>query len=88
MSKKLTRINYSSRGYWEGLAAIKNLSKSDRVSEDDARDWLEKQAIWQIYLPPTSRDKILMYVFPITHIKLIYYTYHTIKSEVRHIRTR
>ena len=55
MSKKLTRIYCSPKGYWKGLAVIKNLSKLARVSEDLARKWLEKQAIWQIYLPPPKR---------------------------------
>ena len=30
---------------------IKKLFKSARVSEDVVRDWLQKQALWQIYLP-------------------------------------
>jgi len=48
---KLEKIYYSPRGYWKGLAAIKNLSRAAKVSEEAAKDWLKKQAIWQIYLP-------------------------------------
>ena len=48
---KLSGIYYSPKGYWKGLAAIKNLSAAAKVSEDMARAWLKKQAIWQIYLP-------------------------------------
>ena len=48
---KLARIYYSPGGHWMGLAAIKKLASAARVSEDVAKDWLKKQAIWQIYLP-------------------------------------
>ena len=48
---KLAKIYYSPRGYWKGIAAIKKLSVAAQVSEDAARAWLKKQAIWQIYLP-------------------------------------
>jgi len=48
---KLSNIYYSPKGYWKGLAAVKNLSTTAKVSEDVARLWLTKQAIWQIYLP-------------------------------------
>jgi len=51
MDQKLANIYYSPRGYWKGLTAIKKLTKAARVSEDVARAWLKKQAIWQIYLP-------------------------------------
>jgi len=48
---KLANKYYSPRGYWKGLAAIKKLASAAKVSEDVARAWLKKQAIWQIYLP-------------------------------------
>jgi len=51
MDDKLQRIYYSPRGYWRGLAAIKKLAAAAKVSVADARSWLKKQAIWQIYLP-------------------------------------
>lgn len=47
----LSSLYYSPRGYWKGLAAIKNLAAAAKVSEDVTRGWLKKQAIWQIYLP-------------------------------------
>ena len=47
----LAKIYYSPKGYWKGLAAIKKLASAAKVSEDVAKDWLKKQAIWQIYLP-------------------------------------
>jgi len=33
-------------------AAITKLAKVANVSEGEAKGWLEKQALWQIYLPP------------------------------------
>lgn len=52
---KLSNIYYSPKGYWKGLAAIKNLATAAKVSEDAARRWLIHQAIWQVYLPPPRR---------------------------------
>lgn len=48
---KLSKIYYSPQGYWKGLTAIKKLAKAAKVSEEAAKSWLKKQAIWQIYLP-------------------------------------
>ena len=50
-STKLSKIYYSPKGYWRGIAAIKKLSSTASVSEEIAKNWLKKQAIWQIYLP-------------------------------------
>ncbi|KAK3751379.1 hypothetical protein QZH41_002576 [Actinostola sp. cb2023] len=51
MDGKLAAIYYSPQGYWKGLAAIGHLVTAAPVSKDAARAWLEKQALWQIYLP-------------------------------------
>ena len=51
MDAKLAKIYYSPGGYWKGIAAIKKLSEAAKVSEDAAKKWLMKQALWQIYLP-------------------------------------
>jgi len=48
---KLQQAYYSPKGYWRGLAAIKKLAAAGKVSEQVSRDWLKRQAIWQIYLP-------------------------------------
>ena len=52
---KLSSIYYSPKGYWKGIAAIKKLTSAAGVSEDVAKDWLKKQAIWQIFLPAPRR---------------------------------
>ena len=41
----MEKIYYSVKGYWKGYAAIQKLSKEAGVSEDDAKNWLEKQAL-------------------------------------------
>ena len=51
MEAKLSKIYYSPRGYWEGLAAVKQLASAAKTSEEVTKKWLAKQALWQIYLP-------------------------------------
>ena len=52
---KLSAPYYSPRGYWKGLAAIEKLASAAKVTEQQAKDWLKRQAIWQIYLPAPRR---------------------------------
>ena len=52
ISSLLSKIYYSPEGYWKGYSAVSKLASAAKVSEKDARDWLERQAIWQIYLLP------------------------------------
>ena len=51
MDAKLAKIYYSPQGYWKGVSAIKKLADAAKVPENVAKQWLYKQAIWQIYLP-------------------------------------
>ena len=46
------KIYYSPEGYWKGYSAVSKLANAAKVSEVEVRDWLERQALWQIYLPP------------------------------------
>ena len=48
---KLSKLYYSTNSYWKGYAAISKFADAAKVSEDKAKQWLEKQALWQIYLP-------------------------------------
>ena len=50
MDSKLAKIYYSPQGYWKGVSAIKKLADASKVSENVVKQWLYKQAIWQIYL--------------------------------------
>ena len=51
MERKLLRTEFSPKGFWKGLPAVKRLAKEAGVPEDDTKLWLMKQATWQIYLP-------------------------------------
>ena len=48
----MRKIYYSPEGYWKGYSAVSKLASAVNVVEKEARDWLERQALWQIYLPP------------------------------------
>lgn len=51
----MEKIYYSPKGYWKGVSAIEKLAKEAKVSQKEAREWLKKQAIWQIYLPAPKK---------------------------------
>ena len=48
---KLSKIYYSPGGYWKGYHAFSKLADAAGVSENEAKEWLKKLALWQIYLP-------------------------------------
>ena len=50
-SVSLSKIYYSPGGYWKGYSAFSKLADAAGVSENEAKEWLKKQALWQIYLP-------------------------------------
>ena len=47
----LPKIYYSPGGYWKGYSAFSKLADAAGISENEAKEWLKKQALWQIYLP-------------------------------------
>ena len=51
MDAKLAKIYYSPQGYWKGVSAIKKLADASKLPENVVKQWLYKQAIWQIFLP-------------------------------------
>ena len=51
LAKQLSKIYYSPGGYWKGYSAFSKLADAAGVSENEAKEWLKKQALWQIYLP-------------------------------------
>ena len=50
-AKQLSKLYYSPGGYWKGYSAFSKLADAAGVSENEAKEWLKKQALWQIYLP-------------------------------------
>ena len=51
LSLSLSKIYYSPGGYWKGYSAFSKLADAAGVSENEAKEWLKKQALWQIYFP-------------------------------------
>ena len=51
LDAKFKKIYYSEGGYWKGKSAIEKLSKATNSSISDTEDWLNKQSLYQIYLP-------------------------------------
>ena len=52
MDGSLAKIYYSPQGYLKGIAAVKKLANAATVTPETAKQWLVKQALWQVYLPP------------------------------------
>jgi len=55
MEGKLAKIYYSPKDNCKGTCAIKKLAEAAKVSEETAKTWLVKQALWQIFLPAPKR---------------------------------
>ena len=51
----MEKIYYSPKEFWKGLPAVEKLSKEAKVSKKQALEFLKKQAVWQIYLPPPKK---------------------------------
>ena len=51
MDKKFKQIYYSDGGYWRGKSAIQRLDKASGSTKEEAKKWLLKQPLYQIYLP-------------------------------------
>ena len=52
MDKKFNQIYYSDDGYWRGRSAIQKLARTSGSTKEEAENWLLKQPLYQIYLPP------------------------------------
>ena len=50
-NKIYEQLFYSPQGYWKGESAINKLAEKTNTPQKDARKWLTKQALWQVYLP-------------------------------------
>ena len=45
LSLSLSKIYYSPGGYWKGYSAFSKLADAAGVSENEAKEWLKKQAL-------------------------------------------
>ena len=41
--------------FWKGQKAIKKLTELSKEKPKVVKQWLSKQAFWQVHLPPTKR---------------------------------
>jgi len=55
MEDKFEKLYYSTDGYWRGETAVNKLADAAGSSTTEARQWLQQQSIYQIYLPPPSK---------------------------------
>ena len=50
MDKKFEQIYHSDDGYWRGKSVIQKLAKASGSTKKEAKKWLLKQPLYQIYL--------------------------------------
>ena len=55
----MDKIYYQPNHLWKGQKAIKKLKKLSKEKPKVVKQWLSKQAFWQVHLPPSKRvDKL------------------------------
>ena len=77
-SNKLSKLYYSANGYWKGYAAISKLADAAKVSEDEAKQWLESRHYGKFIYRHQNilRDLIGEWINQTKFTKQIYYFYH------------
>ena len=53
--KRLSEIYYDPENLWTGRKAIKLLQKAIGLPPKQVKQWLAKQALWQVHVPPPKR---------------------------------
>ena len=51
MDKKLSEIYYQTSHLWKGRKAIKELESLTHLKRKYIKQWLSRQALWQVHLP-------------------------------------
>ena len=49
------KIYYQPENLWKGRKAITRLRKATKLPLKQVKDWLAKQALWQVHMPPPKR---------------------------------
>ncbi len=84
-------VYYSPREYWRGRAASGKLAEAENVSRSVPANWLARQAIWKIYLPPANTIQYAHFDFNTLneiHQAYIFLPHDTIKKvDVSHTCT-
>ena len=69
MSAELSKIYYDPEHLWKGRKAIKLLKEASGESSKVVKEWLAKQALWQIHLPkPKKIDYAHFYVTKVNQL--------------------
>ena len=85
MDFKLAKVYYSTKGYWKGIAAVKELAEAAKILEKTAKQWLIKQALWQMYLPAPRyipRPKFDVSITDAVHLMRTFFFCHTTSIRV------
>ena len=89
MEDKFEKLYYSPDGYWRGETAVNKLADAAGSSTTEARQWLQQQPIYQIYLPPPSKITRPKFVEdkPNAVHRQIFCFYHMTSTSVKCIST-
>ena len=49
------QIYYQPENLWKGRKAITRLRKATKLPQKQVKDWLAKQTLWQVHMPPPKR---------------------------------
>ena len=76
------KIYYQPENLWKGRKAITRLRKATKLPLKQVRDWLAKQALWQVHMPPPKRiDHPHFYVTKVHKMhQADFFTCRTIRS--------
>ena len=55
-TNKLKDLYYSPSGYWKGDSAVDHLYEKTGLNKKFIRDWLRKQAMWQVFLSGPNKE--------------------------------
>ena len=51
MEQQLSEVYYKPKNIWKGSRAISKLHKLTEISRKNVKEWIAKQALWQVHLP-------------------------------------
>ena len=77
----MDKLYYQPSHLWKGQKAIKKLKELSKEKHKVIKQWLLKQAFWQVHLPPFTRDgKLVGWLGPIH--SFIINSYYTIIKKI------
>ena len=55
MEQQLSEVYYKPKNIWKGSRAISKLHKLTEIPRKNVKEWIARQALWQVYLPIPKR---------------------------------